>query len=319
MKTIRSEANAALNEVCAGIYNNNSSLVAGGEKTENLNEERAYNIKGYNGAGRIKQRRLELLKRAVEVAEMVEPMEFESYRDYFIIKTFKRGRSESGRVNVSILKRLKCGVYYERINTKLPNGNENRVGNSFGNMHDSSTDDSEYKPPITRRSSRRQSEETRKPLSPALSATDETGADDEHSSPGAQIPTNPIRAEISVESIIPNNNSDTNVRRSMRLTSKEKDRLEKEFSQQPKDRNALDAAVVTGLYEVIIPKFKNPVRRSDWVLPTRQRYIPDKHQPVKHVPEQVKINELVKNNRIKTILSRFEGGLAGVRTLKTSL
>ncbi|AAS53035.1 AER355Cp [Eremothecium gossypii ATCC 10895] len=267
----------------------------------------------------IKKRRLGLLERAKEVAKMVEPIEFESYRDYFILHTFKRGKSESGRVDLNNLKRYKCGVYYERIRADRADeleGQNTKQGTPRGSPMVSSNDDLEYRPPLTRRSSRRQSTESKRGRS-TLGCQEEQAEDGEKSSTEGSLPVNQIRGDISVDSIIPKRGSDSNVRRSSRLTSKEKERLGKEASTATNEDEAAEP-ILNELYEVIIPKEASPIRRSDWVLPTRQRYIPEKHQPVKHIPEQVKINELVKNSRIKTILSRFEGGLAGVRTSKTT-
>ena len=41
-------------------------------------------------------------------------MEFESYNDYFIIHTFKKGISESGRVNLDGLRKKEQMIQYKR-------------------------------------------------------------------------------------------------------------------------------------------------------------------------------------------------------------
>lgn len=50
-----------------------------------------------------------------EIAEQIRPLEYESYQEYFLIHTFKRGRSASGRVNLEQLRRREHGKYYSRV------------------------------------------------------------------------------------------------------------------------------------------------------------------------------------------------------------
>ncbi|AMD18565.1 HBL337Wp [Eremothecium sinecaudum] len=278
----------------------NKSCFNNQDEGENLNSNAEL-----DSIARIKKRRLDLLDRANKIAAEVKPMEFESYRDYFILKTFKRGKSDSGKLDVSNLKRFKISVYYERISKS---NEEKRTGSTPSSLPESSAEDNDYKPTMTRITRKQSQDVSNSNSSTPVTFDDKKGAD------GNSL--NSIRADISVDSIIPKDNSAANVRRSMRLTTKEKEKLKKSPSEKLLKEG--EEPMFTDLYEVIIPKIPNPVRRSDWVLNKRERYIREKHVPVKHIPEQVKINELVKNSRIKTVLSRFEGGLAGVRTSKNS-
>ena len=122
-----------------------------------------------------------------------------------------------------------------------------------------------------------------------------------------------LDANISVRSIIPSCTSDGNIRRSSRLSQKEKEILERKVQQLEEIGDEVAAPQILDLFETIVPKIIEPVRRSDWLLPSRSRFIQEKFAPIKHTPEQIKINDLIHNGRIRKVMTRFKGGLAGVR------
>lgn len=250
----------------------------------------------------IKLNRRNILLKVKELESEVDQMEFESYRDYFILNTFKRGKSVSGRVDTSNLKKYKKRVYYERISSK--SNQDYDTCSSTGDVQTSLSSDNECVS-TSGRQTRNQSNDS---LNGVFSSP---GPGNKKRDKGNLINMHP-QFDISIESILPKETS--SVRRSMRLTSKEHEKTKILYEVTSKDDT--EAANIN-LYEVIVQKISNPVRHSDRVLPTKQKYVPEKRVPVKHVPEQVKINELVQNKRIQRILSRFEGGLAGVRTSKT--
>lgn len=50
-----------------------------------------------------------------EFEKSIKPLEFESYQDYFLIKTFKKGISASGHVDIDSLRNKEYGIYYKKI------------------------------------------------------------------------------------------------------------------------------------------------------------------------------------------------------------
>ncbi|SCU78274.1 LAMI_0A04060g1_1 [Lachancea mirantina] len=251
-----------------------------------------------------KKRRLELSQTAEELRKQARPLEFESYEDFYLLQKFRRGISASGRVGVNALRSRRSGVYYKRI--RRNNGSENNVSDS-----DSDSDDKDFQP--LRRSGRAQRGRPSAKSRASSSEENLTTIDRE------STPVNKILGEISTSSIIPSGNLDGNVRRSSRLSQKEKELLEQKAEEEllklhsGEDDSEEKLPEIMALSESIIPKIVEPSRRSDWVLQTKYRFIPEKFTPVKHSPEQLKINDLIHNDRIRKVMTRFKGGLAGIR------
>ncbi|SMN20539.1 similar to Saccharomyces cerevisiae YOR279C RFM1 DNA-binding protein required for vegetative repression of middle sporulation genes [Maudiozyma saulgeensis] len=288
----------------------------------------------------------ELNQEIKNIVKDIKPMEFESYADYFLIHTFKRGISESGRVNLDGLRKREQSIYYKRI--RKPN--EQKI------------DENISLPP-----KRASSEETSTSITPAQTVPSSDKEDISDSkidiNDPERKPVNKVSAEISLNSIISaedgQNDGAHNIRRSSRISQKDReDKLKREHekieedaqrilsrkkhrgpgrpsrssyndnddgndtgesfdsvSDSSNDKETLDSdlIVIKDLYETLVPKIKDPQRRSDWVLPPRMKYTQEKQLHTRPEYKSVKINELVGTNRISTILSRFEGGLAGVR------
>lgn len=76
--------------------------------------------------------------------------------------------------------------------------------------------------------------------------------------------------------------------------------------------------IILDLYESLVIKSAYPIRRSDWVLPPRLRYTPEKQLRTRAVFTSIKINELIGSSQITKILSRFEGGVQGIRSSNRS-
>lgn len=307
----------------------------------------------------------ELTREIKNVCKDIYPMEFESYNDYFIIHSFKRGISESGRVNLDGLRKKEQMIHYKRAR----NANQRKL-------------DQNISAPPSRTPSEGSSHET-SPLDPedasASSSSSEKGAETTSISSVDSEPreiVNKVSAEISTNSIIDEDDlSGTtdgphSIRRSSRLSEKDRqEKLKREHdeweSHETEDSDAQgkrkhrrvgrprkssytssdgeeehelsassssssvsaeqDSAageetdadgkiIIHDLYESLVPKVKMPQRRSDWILPPRMKFAPEKHLHTRAEYDTVKMNELVGTDRITKVLSRFEGGVAGVRT-----
>ncbi|CDO93040.1 unnamed protein product [Kluyveromyces dobzhanskii CBS 2104] len=247
----------------------------------------------------IKARRQKVYDELKQLEKQIRPREFESYAEYYLIKTFKIGKSVSGRVNVDGL----------------------RSRDSSGSYRRSKRSSQRISPPSSRNGSRSMSGSS---VDGDKSASDSDSGLTEKENDTNYKPSNPskINRDITTASIIDEEKAGP-IRRSSRLTRKEKEKKSskkklkniEEDSRYATDSSSESASsMIQHLYENLINKVQEPVRRSDWLLPPKNRYTPEKNQPVKHEPEQIKINELARNLRIKKILSRFDGGLAGVRT-----
>lgn len=107
-------------------------------------------------------------------------------------------------------------------------------------------------------------------------------------------------------------------RRSSRISERDKRRSQSRLgSEEDEEGDGHDGdegeTKIQDLYESLVPKILEPRRRSDWILPPKARYTPEKQMSTKPSFKSIKINELVGNKRIRSILSRFEGGVAGIR------
>ncbi|CCK71348.1 Rfm1p KNAG_0G02910 [Huiozyma naganishii CBS 8797] len=266
----------------------------------------------------------------------IKPKEFESYHDFFIIHSFRKGRSESGRVDIDRIRRRQVGKYYERIkrdstkeqtppvtagpeDTDYSTAAPSRAGSaSLGDSSNSVTESNALDFPTIE-------QPQLNPEKDSLFEQDATTV----VNPGQ---FDKIRADISTESIIgplyPLSNTDANyIRRSSRISSKNTvtgDAGGSEAGSQPQPVSRRSSASksdstedgeleIKDLYESLVPKTDSPNRRSDWILPPRLRYTPDKQLRTKPVVNSIKINELIATDQITIILSRFEGGLAGIR------
>lgn len=245
-----------------------------------------------------------------ELLDDIKPIEFESYRDYYLINTFKKGISASGRVNFDNLRSGKHAVYYQKLKrtkSKSDDDEKDHMSRSSSNgrsntrsVDDGESDDTDYSSSSSKRRNTRSSAQEEKPVI-ALPTSSER---------------NLINGDISKSSILPESNrGQGSVRRSSRLSSQHQSPFRGQLGQcnDGDDEEQDGGAHIKDLYESLVQKVIEPNRRSDWVLPPRLRYQPEKQMRTKPAFDSVKINELVANKSIRNIMSRFEGGVAGVR------
>ncbi|CAI4052153.1 Rfm1p SKDI_15G4160 [Saccharomyces kudriavzevii IFO 1802] len=276
-----------------------------------------------------------------EFEKSIKPIEFESYQDYFLIKTFKKGISASGHVDIDSLRNKEYGIYYKKIKKNsaqdvgvpIPS---NPSSSSSSTRSSSSIDisDTEYSGdnnPVTAgdnatgRRRRTRSQVTQRENSVPISlpsireakADDDDGAISEINSSELPFPI-PISEVDNLDIASDITERDGVRRRSSRISERDKrrsqSRLESEEDEEGDEHDMDEGETkIQDLYESLVPKILEPRRRSDWILPPKARYTPEKQMRTKPSFKSIKINELVGNKRIRSILSRFEGGVAGIR------
>ena len=330
-----------------------------------------------DGLAKIKelyQNSLKLSNEFKQLMSEIKPMEFESYAEYFLIHTFKKGISESGRVNINDVRRKEHQAHYElgregterasrrrikrrRLRSDNPDDEESEEQELSQNRSSQSSGTSDNNTAVVEVSSpswdvpqdaldedrvkEEQNENIEGEVSPSMNG------DTAENSKESPAKINRVSADISINYVIPPPTSEDSeppisVRRSTRLSEKERlERLKRQEelvrgkNQQKEEKpkrssltnpgrprkkartNKAKANVksieIKDLYEMLVPKVKVPNRRSDWVLPPRLRFTPEKQLRTRAVFNSVKMYELVNTKSIRKILSRFEGGVAGVR------
>ncbi|GAV55266.1 hypothetical protein ZYGR_0AS05900 [Zygosaccharomyces rouxii] len=238
------------------------------------------------------QRRLAINQKFREECSCIRPLEFESYHEFFVLSTFRKGISASGHVDINSLR-----TNHGKIRRRTKRGIETFTREPIESSGSSSSESEElvYNEPSKKR------------------RHDNSEIIDETPSREKQLlmpQVAEIDGNISTSSIVPNLESDGNIRRSTRLSSRN-------TTEAADTSNATDSqstvTEIKDLYESVIPKVKDPHRRSDWILPPRWRYTPEKKMKTNVIYEKVKLNELVSVAKIQRVLSRFEGGITGIR------
>ncbi|CCE63972.1 hypothetical protein TPHA_0G01350 [Tetrapisispora phaffii CBS 4417] len=293
----------------------------------------------------IKKKQNELLDEIMKFRDSVKPIEFESYYDYFTLKNFKRGISASGQVDFNMLRRREHGIYYKKIKLdKTSQGNANDTNStaalpitttttSTGNMSDNETNPSVIKAQddddkITKEEDFNESKSTTPEdivsLPPRItrSQNSQTSINNSVTSKERRPVSSQflddskklINGDISVQSIIPNKFLGNNRRRSSRISKRITDKCSyNNSSNENSDNEESGTSHIQTLFERIIPKTLDPIRRSDWILQTKDRFSSEKHLQTHPQYTVIKMNELVSERKIQFLLSKFEGGLAGVR------
>lgn len=309
------------------------------------------------------------------VLKEIEPLEFESYTEYFIINTFKRDRSESGKIDMYSLLRRDTSRYYQKIRrSTTKNSNSSNYTNDpqfiqrDSKNSSTSTEDGVTPPRSTSSSldylhklddaenagrnkkirmtrSRAQTDDsnfrdgTQTPMDSNWDGGDADAIEDVYDNEfefesvvNRTTPKVPGTSEPSqdAENQQPQHDDNNDYRRRSTRISKrqEQKRLEKAKQQNEKalqdgmtdqyDNGSAEGKSdempdIKDLYESLVPKVKTPSRRSDWVLPPRLKYQPEKPIRTKVVVDSIKVHELIDTDRITKILSHFEGGVAGIR------
>ncbi|EDO15135.1 hypothetical protein Kpol_413p10 [Vanderwaltozyma polyspora DSM 70294] len=270
----------------------------------------------------VSQRRNDLALAIKNFSSSIQPLEFESYSDYFIIHNFKKGRSASGRVDINVLRRREHSIYYTRIKRKDDKNGSESNSSTPNNLSDDSDSGTSHNLDKLNKDKYLGTSKSATPLGLTSSQTRITRSRiSNNSSQNIQVieqptnskPANLITCDISLKSIIPTPVPDGTIRRSSRISQKSTNPSLKEESDEEELDDLDDNPRIHDLFESLVPKVKKPYRRSDWILPTRSRYTPEKQLQTKPEYEVVKMNELVCTERVQAILSRFEGGVAGVR------
>lgn len=278
----------------------------------------------------LKRKRDDLAEQIKVLSHQVNPIEFESYHEYFLINTFRKGISASGHVDIDNLKRKHHGRYYKRIKRGANTTTRESVSSSPASSTNSlseedddnerdkqNTDDQDqylYDGDSTIANDESKTGSKRRTRAQAA-ARKETKKSSPSQDTSEQIEQKLINGDISVASIIPTAKVEGTRRRSSRLNQRTNEESIAAISGSSimSDRDEETFTNIRDLYEALVPKVKDPYRRSDWILPSKQRYTPEKQMQTKPVFEKIKINELVTSGRIRNILSKFEGGVAGVR------
>lgn len=327
------------------------------------------------------------------VMKDIVPLEFESYTDYFIINTFKRGRSESGKVDMLDLMRRDHTRYYQKIkrSTTKNNSSNNSKDNSeqpsvitstiptettvtpppsssssldyLHKLNDEANEDGKKEKKVRMTRSRAQTDDinlkddNQTPTDSNWDGIDGDDLEDVYNNELESEPSETVNLRHEIQSVqvikqdeedeehVDNNNNYR--RRSSRISKKqEQKKLEKEKKEQLKkqilaqealqrnqemlngdigmkqnrlneedeeDNSEDEPSDIKDLYETLVPKIKTPSRRSDWVLPPRLKYQPEKPIRTKVVVDSIKVHELIDTERITKVLSHFEGGVAGIR------
>lgn len=352
------------------------------------------------------------------ITDNIVPLEFESYTDYFLINTFKRGKSDSGRVDMLNMKYREYLKYYQKV--RKPNRHANSTDDSTFSTRTNSDRNSDINsntnivtvyndtniasveatvtPPPSHSSSLEYLHKLNNPMQSSndhnnnnniinnIKYGDQTPMDSNSDTvevdeledlydniPGYNIKINMVDSNIRKENILNTpdvtidsssttigNNSTGYRRRSSRISKKQEQKRLEEIQKQeqlrkqilnkeasknleqsknnPRKVNSLNdikyidhegndhesksvregiqcqqQSDIKDLYESLVPKVKVPNRRSDWILPPRLKYQPEKQMRTKVVVDSIKVHELIDTDRITKVLSRFEGGVAGIR------
>lgn len=248
----------------------------------------------------LNQKRLNISNKIRQECSAIKPLEFESYHEFFTINTFKKGISASGRVDIDYLRRN-----HNKMHRKIKRGIETSTREPIESSESSSLSSGELEE--DEQSIYRNRLRKHRAHSAQESIDRNSARENEFLIPQSDE----INGNISTSSILPKTELDSNIRRSTRLSSSNT-ATETLSTKSTKEADG-HVPEIKELYESIIPKIKEPHRRSDWILPPRLRYTPEKKMRTKVIYEKVNLNELVSIGKIQKVLSRFEGGITGVR------
>lgn len=267
-----------------------------------------------------------------QFARNVKPIEFESYHEYFLINTFKKGISASGHVDIDGLRRRNTGVYYKKIKRSGYNATAESVNSSASSSGNPLSDDAEEEDDREDDDFYCNNDKARAPgnddklytdLESNLGRARKGRTRAQHAAQVEQLNSESQEKlnidekiftanEAPISGTISNNEVGNPRRRSSRLSQKTYETKEGSSSSDA-DADDDSYARIKDLFESLVPKVRDPYRRSDWILPSKFRYTPEKQMHTKPVFEKVKINELISSTRIRNVLSRYEGGVAGIR------
>lgn len=250
-------------------------------------------------------KRRDIFTKFKEASKQINPIEFESYYDFFVLNTFKKGKSASGHVDIENV--MKNNAQHHRRSKRKHHDLSvrepiNTASSSYlsDDGEDENTDDNKdteqfsggrASPPVD---GIEQEQKKRRSTTQFLALSNNHSQTHEMDIP---LGTNLHGAE----------------RRSTRLLNKA-NKNDSSFNPTSDDSTEEHGeTLIKDLYESIVPKVAQPYRRSDWVLPSRLRYTPDKQMRTKPEFEKVNLSDLISVEKIQRVLSKFEGGLKGIR------
>ncbi|KAH9198779.1 hypothetical protein LQ764DRAFT_211178 [Zygosaccharomyces rouxii] len=218
-------------------------------------------------------KRQEIFTKFKEASQQINPIEFESYHDFFVLNTFKKGKSVSGYVDIENV--MKNNAQHHRRSKR--NNHDPSVREPITSPGSSSlSDDGDYD----------ENDDGNREIE-KLSRSRESPVDEIEEGPKkrrsrTQVPvTSDDHLQIDEAELSLSTNPPGGERRSTRLLNKANNN---NSSSNPDSEDSSDEhgeALIKDLYESIVPKVEQPYRRSDWVLPSRLRYTPDKQMRTK--------------------------------------
>lgn len=260
-------------------------------------------------------KRKSIAKKIAKASVKIEPNEFESYYEYFLLNTFRKGISPRGQVNIDNVR--SHGKPRARRARDYATRTPITSSGSSASLDSEETENEGYKESFNRLTRIPKEVITFSIVQGTTQAPSEVA-----SSTSKEIEEelwyqkSVINTNISVASILPTHDPGVTGRKSARLSHKRTKTEDSTKYGEDTGRNHEAIMPIKTLYESLVPKIKEPYRRSDWVLPSRLRYTPDKQMNTKVEYEKINLNELVSIGKIQRVFSRFEGGITGIR--KTS-
>ncbi|GAV51698.1 hypothetical protein ZYGR_0AF01690 [Zygosaccharomyces rouxii] len=249
-------------------------------------------------------KRQEIFTKFKEASQQINPIEFESYYDFFVLNTFKKGKSASGHVDIENV--MKNNAQHHRRSKR--NYHEVSVREPINSSGSSFSDDGEGENYNGNKDIEKLSRGLESP------PVDEITQEPKKRRNTAQLSvTSNDSSRIDEVEVSSSTNSHGGGRRSTRLLNKANNNGSSSNSTSEDGTEEHGEALIKDLYESIVPKVAQPYRRSDWVLPSRLRYTPDKQMRTKPEFEKVNLSDLVSVEKIQRVLSKFEGGLKGIR------
>ena len=207
-----------------------------------------------------------LNKTIIDFDKRIYPLEFESYYDYFKLKSFNKGFSESGVVDLDEVRHKDRPLYYTKLMKK---------------------DKKNQDKPTSSSRSRNSLEDKEKSADSTLETSNSTTIGKRRST---RLNNTEDRSKIKEDNEIENNNNNNH-------------------NNINNNNKAGEESTVLRLPEDVIPKVVNPIRRSDVILPPKDRYVRERQPAIK--PESnrlIKYSSFVNMPNIKKSIQKCSKG-----------
>ncbi|KAL6941822.1 hypothetical protein ACO0RG_002960 [Hanseniaspora osmophila] len=228
--------------------------------------------------------------------QTIFPLEFESYFDFYNINNFKKGYSESGVVDVHELKRREHGVYYQKISRNGDDGSSNLGdedpdADEIGNA--GSDEDGDFETKNEKKNKKGKVGKSKKLPEPQV-----------------------IRRSSRLSKKELENNKKLELEKKkeqvLAIQKQQQKKLEEHMKskQVRKNKQATqsdDAQGLERIFENLVEKIPQPSRRSDMILPTKYRFVPEKTQGLKpNTDKLIKYHKLVQHKKISSFLTNYK-------------